>query len=100
MSSRNDDEDILALDGGVDDRDSVSSSSSESVDNAPVQAPSRASQPYETPDARSHTSSIGQRVKNKLTKLSGGRICILTKESTPQVSIEAAHLVPRHIYIE
>ncbi|KAJ7091589.1 hypothetical protein C8R44DRAFT_750495 [Mycena epipterygia] len=35
-----------------------------------------------------------QRIKNKLTKLSSGHVCILTKESTPQVSIEAAHLVP------
>jgi hypothetical protein len=94
-SAQNDEESILALDGGVDDRDSASSSSSEGVDNPPAQAPSRASQLYQTPDARSHTSSIGQRVKNKLIKLSGGRVCILTKESTPLVSIEAAHLVPR-----
>ncbi|KAJ7302597.1 hypothetical protein DFH08DRAFT_905031 [Mycena albidolilacea] len=94
-SSHNNGESILALDGGVDDRDSASSSSSEGVDDPPAQAPSQTSQLYETPDTRSHTSSIGQRVKNKLTRLSGGRVCILTKESTPKVSIEAAHLVPR-----
>ncbi|KAF7371785.1 hypothetical protein MVEN_00035200 [Mycena venus] len=94
-SSHNDDEGILALDNGVDDRDSASSSSSEGADDPPAQAPSQTSQLYVTPDARSHTSSIGQRVRNKLTRLSGGRVCILTKESTPKISIEAAHLVPR-----
>ncbi|KAF7372328.1 HNHc domain-containing protein [Mycena venus] len=94
-SSHNDDEGILALDNGVDDRDSASSSSSEGADDPPAQAPSQTSQLYVTPDARSHTSSIGQRVRNKLTTLSGGRVCILTKESTPKISIEAAHLVPR-----
>ncbi|KAJ7925788.1 hypothetical protein B0H13DRAFT_2654195 [Mycena leptocephala] len=65
-SAHNDEESILALDGGVDDRDSASSSSSEGVDNPPAQAPSRTSQLYQTPDARSHTSSIGQRVKSNL----------------------------------
>ncbi|KAJ7279802.1 hypothetical protein C8J57DRAFT_1304179 [Mycena rebaudengoi] len=94
-ASQNDNDSILGLDRGVDDRSSASSSSSVGVDNAPAQGPSRTSQLYQTPDARSHTSSIGQRVKDKLTELSGGRICILTKESTPQVSIEAAHLVAR-----
>ncbi|KAJ6468753.1 hypothetical protein C8R45DRAFT_1218638 [Mycena sanguinolenta] len=97
MASHSDDgnrENILDFDGGVDDRDSASSSSSEGVDNPHDQPPST-SQLYATPDGRSYTSSIDQRVKNKLMRLCGGRVCILTKESTPQVSIEAAHLVPR-----
>jgi hypothetical protein len=92
MSSSRHDTDIFEEDGGVDDRVSLSSGSSYS-EVAP--APSRPDQLYQTPDARSQTSSIGRHAKAKLTRLSGGRICLLTRESTPEISIEAAHLLPR-----
>ncbi|KAJ7073932.1 hypothetical protein C8F01DRAFT_1098734 [Mycena amicta] len=83
-SSHIDGESILDFDGGVDDRESESSCSS-----------SARSSRWRLDETRSHTSSLRQRVKNKLTDLSGGRVCILTQESAPQVSIKAAHLVPR-----
>jgi hypothetical protein len=95
MPSSHNDTDIFEEDGGADDRASLSSSSSGSAYVEPKRVKSRPDQLYQTPDARSQTSSIGQRAKDKLIELSGGRICILTKESTPEVSIEAAHLVPR-----
>ncbi|KAJ7798492.1 hypothetical protein B0H14DRAFT_2617835 [Mycena olivaceomarginata] len=50
---------------------------------------------YRTPDGRSQASFVGQPARKKLTRISGGRICIVTNESDPRVSIEAAHLVPR-----
>ncbi|KAJ6613795.1 hypothetical protein B0H10DRAFT_1951191 [Mycena sp. CBHHK59/15] len=47
-------------------------------------------------DARSASSSIGTRAKEKLEKVSPRkRSCIVTNEKFPRAAIEAAHLLPR-----
>ncbi|KAJ7137188.1 hypothetical protein C8R44DRAFT_768594 [Mycena epipterygia] len=79
-------------DGGLDDRESLSSDEEWASTSDEASHPAR---PYSTPDGRSQASSVGRRAKEKLTALSGGRICIMTRESAPEVSIEAAHLLPR-----
>ncbi|KAJ6528018.1 hypothetical protein B0H19DRAFT_1243091 [Mycena capillaripes] len=81
-------------DGGLEDRESLSSEEewASTSDKA-----SHSARPYSTPDGRSQASSVGRRAKEKLTALSGGRICLMTRESAPEVSIEAAHLLPRSV---
>ncbi|KAJ6605901.1 hypothetical protein B0H10DRAFT_1956982 [Mycena sp. CBHHK59/15] len=61
------------------------------------QAPTRAANLlYATPQARSASSSIGTRAKEKLEKVSPRkRSCIVTNEKFPRAAIEAAHLLPR-----
>ncbi|KAJ6521866.1 hypothetical protein B0H19DRAFT_1203344 [Mycena capillaripes] len=56
----------------------------------------RAASVYETPQARSVTSQIAHEAKVKLIRVSpNGRRCIVTNETTPEVTIEAAHLLRR-----
>ncbi|KAJ7263261.1 hypothetical protein B0H12DRAFT_1321722 [Mycena haematopus] len=86
------------------DRQSLSSadvSAYGALENATLeatpQAPARAANLlYATPQARSATSSIGTRAKEKLEKVSPRkRCCIVTNEEYPRGAIEAAHLLPR-----
>ncbi|KAJ6514016.1 hypothetical protein DFH09DRAFT_1333165 [Mycena vulgaris] len=87
-------------------RDASSSSGRESLSSSdssytPSQKPPSQKAPsnrrglYRTPDGRSQVSSVGAPARKKLTTLSGGRICVITREFAPEVSIEAAHLMPR-----
>ncbi|KAF7372381.1 HNH endonuclease [Mycena venus] len=56
----------------------------------------RAASVYETPQARSVTSQIAHEAKVKLIRVSpNGRRCLVTNETTPEVTIEAAHLLRR-----
>lgn len=86
-----DDDERYAL-SSSDGRGSVYSPSEEarSVHSA------RVASVYETPQARSVTSHIAQEAKAKLIRVSpDGRRCIVTNDTTPEATIEAAHLLRR-----
>ncbi|KAJ7633811.1 hypothetical protein DFH06DRAFT_1479419 [Mycena polygramma] len=85
-------------DDGDEGRESQSSSDLDSRDGdleTSTRPPSLTLNAYLTPDARSTTSSVAHRAKEKLARLCGGRKCIVTNESAPRASIEVAHLLPR-----
>ncbi|KAJ7619957.1 hypothetical protein DFH06DRAFT_1234517 [Mycena polygramma] len=82
-------------DDGDEGRESQSSSDLDSRDGdleASTRPPSLTLNAYLTPDARSTTSSVAHRAKEKLARLCGGRKCIVTNESAPHASIELAIL--------
>ncbi|KAJ7177418.1 hypothetical protein C8R43DRAFT_942690 [Mycena crocata] len=93
--------DIGFFDADDDERYALSSSDGRgSVYSASEEARSvhsaRAASVYETPQARSVTSHIAHEAKVKLIRVSpNGRRCIVTNETTPEVTIEAAHLLRR-----
>ncbi|KAJ7893004.1 hypothetical protein B0H13DRAFT_2037729 [Mycena leptocephala] len=93
--------DIGFFDADDDERYALSSSDGcGSVYSASEEARSvhsaRAASVYETPQARSVTSQIAHEAKVKLIRVSpNGRRCLVTKETTPEVTIEAAHLLRR-----
>ncbi|KAJ7867464.1 hypothetical protein B0H13DRAFT_2065373 [Mycena leptocephala] len=82
--------DIGFFDADDDERYALSSSDGRgSVYSASEEARS-------TPQARSVTSQIAHEAKVKLIRVSpNGRRCIVTNETTPEVTIEAAHLLRR-----
>lgn len=93
--------DIGFFDADDDERYALSSSDGRgSVYSASEEARSvhsaRAASVYETPQARSVTSHIAHEAKVKLIRVApNGRRCIITNETTPEVTIEAAHLLRR-----
>ncbi|KAJ7300473.1 hypothetical protein DFH08DRAFT_1090579 [Mycena albidolilacea] len=96
------DDEVFSLSGrdafSLSGRESLSSSDSSYTPSQrpPSQkAPSNRRGLYQTPEGRSQVSAVGAPAKKKLTTVSGGRVCIITREFGPEVSIEAAHLVPR-----